>query len=434
MYDIISRFLIGLITSIAGFFVLKNILKSDEKLFTVKNMLLIILLTLPTVLFYKSEYNITISIITFFCTIGIYKLIFKLSIVQSVISVGILMIIITFSDVIVSLTFSFFITVEQMRSNFLLMMITNILVGSISVVISNIAIMKDKLNKFLTQIDAKRKVSTSIFLILLIIVISTLFYNLSLTFSSKENMINNVLIMTVFLILVWFYIQEQNNFNKLNHEYDALFQYVQNFEDWVEKEQLNRHELKNSLGAIRNTTKDQQVIQRINEILEDNISIEESWIEQLKYLPKGTLKGLLYYKMAVAQRNQVLITTEVSPNATKYFDKLGHDDWKDLGQLLGVYLDNAMEASKSTEKKKVCIEIYPIMEKIQFVISNTFNDSVSIAQINKKGYTTKGSGHGNGLYYAQKIINKNKHFSSKQQLINDYYIQTLMIAPTKNEM
>lgn len=433
MFDIFSRFIIGLIISIAGFIALKQLLKSSEKISSLKNIILILLLTLPTVLFYKSEYNITLSIITFFCTIVIYKLIFKLSITQAATSVGILMIIVTFSDVIVSLVSSFFVTVQDMRNNFFLMVLTNILVGMITIIISKIPSVKDRLYKFINNLDAKKLITSIIFLILLILVICALFYNLSVSFSSKEGMVNNVLIMTILFILAWFYIIEENNLKKLNHEYEILFNYVQNFEDWIEKEQLNRHELKNSLGAIRNMTTNKEIIKKINNILEDSITIEESWVEQLKLLPKGALKGLIYYKMAIAQKNNIVVTTDVSTKSVKYFSKLSKHDWNILSQLMGIYLDNAVEASALTKKKRICIEIYPNNDNLHIVISNTVNQKINIDNINKKGYTTKGVGHGNGLHYAKKILLKTKGFTGKQQVINDYYIQSIIISTRKKE-
>ena len=46
---------------------------------------------------------------------------------------------------------------------------------------------------------------------------------------------------------------------------------------------------------------------------------------------------------------------------------------------------------------------------------------------NKKGISTKGEGRGNGLYYASNILSKNKWLESKQEVIDEYYIQTLSI-------
>ena len=73
------------------------------------------------------------------------------------------------------------------------------------------------------------------------------------------------------------------------------------------------------------------------------------------------------------------------------------------------------------------IEIYKLKDKINFVISNTYKGKINLDKVNEKGYTTKGEGHGNGLYYAKKIIDRNPLFTSEQRLMNGFYVQLLYI-------
>ena len=47
---------------------------------------------------------------------------------------------------------------------------------------------------------------------------------------------------------------------------------------------------------------------------------------------------------------------------------------------------------------------------------------------NKKGVSTKGEGHGNGLYYASKLIGQNPWLSQKQEVIDKYYIQQIIVT------
>ena len=47
--------------------------------------------------------------------------------------------------------------------------------------------------------------------------------------------------------------------------------------------------------------------------------------------------------------------------------------------------------------------------------------------MNKKGYTNKGKGHGNGLYFANKIIKKEKAITTEQQFLNNFFIQKIII-------
>ena len=111
--------------------------------------------------------------------------------------------------------------------------------------------------------------------------------------------------MLIFFVLATLFIKSKNSYDKLNSEYESMFNYVQNFEDWIEKEQLNRHEYKNQLAVLRCLTSEKKVKDKIDEILEDSINVEGEVVHQLKTLPKGGIKGLMYYKSAIAQKNKI---------------------------------------------------------------------------------------------------------------------------------
>ena len=427
MLEVVFKFCIGLITSVAGFFVLKNLLKSDEKLLSLRNILLILAMTLPTILFYKSEYYITLSILMYCVTSIIYKIIFRLSFTQSFLATGILMAIIGLSDALTSLIFINITTVEKMRTYWYIMILSNLCVAVIAILFSRIKILSNQIIRLLNRVDTKKYINNIVFLALLIIVISTLFYNVSENFTFSFVYLMNILIMGIFLTLSYIFLREQYNYDKLSHEHDLLFEYVENFEDWIETEQLNRHELKNNLGAIRNITKNKKVIEKINDILNDDMNIEDVWVEELKYVPKGVLKGLLYYKMAIAKKKNVQVISEVSPKSTNYIKKLTKKDLKELTQLIGILFDNSIEAAEESKKKMVCIEIYVIDQQLNIVMSNTYEGEINLEEINKKGKSSKGKGRGNGLYFAKKIVNKSNIFEMEQTIINDYFVEKIVI-------
>ena len=173
--------------------------------------------------------------------------------------------------------------------------------------------------------------------------------------------------------------------------------------------------------------KEKEAIRKIDDMLKINIIVDDQYIQQLKNVPKGGLKGLLYYKVAIAENNHVQMLAEVSPKVTEFIEKLPQKELKQLCILLGIYLDNAIEAASKTTKKLVALEIYELKDKLQFVVSNTYDQEIALDKINDKGYSTKGKNRGNGLYFAKKLIGKNKNMSSENILLNGYYIQKLLI-------
>ena len=107
--------------------------------------------------------------------------------------------------------------------------------------------------------------------------------------------------------------------------------------------------------------------------------------------------------------------------------KLTEKDIRTLCKLIGIYFDNAIEAALETRKKIVTIEIYELKDHVSFVISNTFKQYQNMDRRNEKGVSSKGEGHGNGLYFASKLIRKNSWLSDRQDIVDKYYIQELNI-------
>lgn len=87
-------------------------------------------------------------------------------------------------------------------------------------------------------------------------------------------------------------------------------------------------------------------------------------------------------------------------------------DVYDFCRILGILLDNAIEASSKCEEKLVIININDIkIKKCQILsIENTYtNKDVDVTRLTEKGYTTKQDdkkNHGIGLWQVSKIIKK----------------------------
>ena len=103
-------------------------------------------------------------------------------------------------------------------------------------------------------------------------------------------------------------------------------------------------------------------------------------------------------------------------------------DYKDLCQLFGIYLDNALDAAISSKEKSMAVEIYECHKELNIVISNSFKgDIIDLKKFEQKGYTTKGQGHGKGLVFAKQILEKNTNFTSKNNICNKVYIQRIIV-------
>ena len=100
---------------------------------------------------------------------------------------------------------------------------------------------------------------------------------------------------------------------------------------------------------------------------------------------------------------------------------------KELGKILGVYLDNAIEASVKSEDKKLGFEAYLIDNKVKIIISNTYKGELSKEKIGNEIYSTKGKNRGHGLLLVKEIVSNNKMFNIDTEITDSLYIQSLTI-------
>lgn len=427
MLEVLVRIICASILILSGDYIINKIIDSNEKVGSIKKIILITVLSIILVIIYKAEYMVLSSLIFFLSGVIIFKLVYKISLEESIISFSIFMVIIALADIFSSLIFMSQFSVQEIRTNNIVFIIGNVTVSIIAMLLIRIKLIRESLSKFYHTVLPKKSITNTMFFILLIIGFSCLLYHIAFSNFLNIEYVLNVTASIIFTIVIYMFIESQNKYKKLEEEYDNIFIYVQNFEDWIEKEQLNRHEYKNQLAVLRCLTKEKKVKDKIDEILEDNINIEGQAVTNLKNLPKGGIKGLMYYKAAIAQKRKLHLTTDVSIENNGILAKLSEKDIRVLCKLIGIYFDNAIEAAAESRTKNLSIEVYELKDRVNIVFSNTFKKHKNMKDRNKKGVSSKGEGRGNGLYFASKLIKENSWIESNQEIIDKYYIQTISI-------
>ena len=80
----------------------------------------------------------------------------------------------------------------------------------------------------------------------------------------------------------------------------------------------------------------------------------------------------------------------------------------EFSRMLGILLDNAIEAAEESEEKLIEIEFRSTPIKQLFIIKNTCKDlNISTTKIFEKGYSTKEKNSGIGLWKVHTILSKN---------------------------
>ena len=258
--------------------------------------------------------------------------------------------------------------------------------------------------------EISSNIKIAIFSTLSIICVWIFFY---IGFSNLEN--NNALLisvfgMVVFLAILFSLVKQKIDNNKITEKYDSLIEFMNSYEEKIDE------------------YKNKNIIEYIDSILNEKVQLDKGKYSKLKYLPSNGFKGMFYYKISKAEELGIKISINISAGIKKsVLHNMNAEDYKQLCRIIGVYLDNAIEASAISNEKLLGIEIYLNNNDVEIIISNSYLGEVDINNIYEKGYSTKGKSHGYGLSLVKNILENSDIFSSETTTCNGIYTQKLNI-------
>lgn len=102
----------------------------------------------------------------------------------------------------------------------------------------------------------------------------------------------------------------------------------------------------------------------------------------------------------------------------------------DLLRVLGIYLNNANEAALESEEKRVELSITDNNSTITIVVRNSYHTKPDMQHLSDLNYTTKGNGHGYGLYNANQILANYQTVIAETECKESFFTQTLFFMCT----
>lgn len=308
-------------------------------------------------------------------------------------------------------------------------LVSNVLIYTLCLILYRIPIMKKIFSNIINWYNQNEFKSIIIFLVLCMIILTFFLYNNFIKVLPNQLLwLTNMFCIAVMFFVVNYFKEKANN-NRIVSEYDQLLKYVNKYEKVVEDKSKRQHEYKNQLvlikGMINKTNK--KAIEYIDSLYEeekDDSNLE--MLKKLQYLPSGGLKGLIYYKLEDMKDKKINVFVDISPKVKNVkVNKKLDSNLKDISKVIGVYLDNAIEASVHSKEKYIVLEIYLDKDEWVFSLSNTYKGEIDLNRIDKEGYTTKGSGKGYGLSLVKDIIEHNSDLRQERELRGIYYTQKL---------
>jgi len=158
--------------------------------------------------------------------------------------------------------------------------------------------------------------------------------------------------------------------------------------------------------------------------LSKEITKNTAHINQLMNIKTTELKSIISSKLLYAIELNINVNIEVTDEIVSL-----PIDTLDLCRVIGIFLDNAIEATLETDQPSIRFALINLETEYIFVISNTFLEKgIPYAALAKPNVSTKGANRGIGLYNAHEIISRYNHAFLDTEIQDKIFVQRLQLS------
>ncbi|WP_145368954.1 quorum-sensing sensor histidine kinase AgrC [Staphylococcus epidermidis] len=263
------------------------------------------------------------------------------------------------------------------------------------------------------------------------------FYIISQTNLQESNSLNfyaiifvsiTVLLSLVILLLSAFALREMKYKRKLQ-EIEAYYEYTLRIESINNEMRKFRHDYVNILTTLSDYIREDDM-PGLRKYFDEHIvpmkdklktrSIKMNGIEKLKV---REIKGHITTKIIQAQEKRIPISIEVPDE----IDRISMNT-VELSRIIGIIVDNAIEASENLEEPLINIAFIDNDESVTFIVMNKCSDDIpKIHELFEQGFSTKGDNRGLGLSTLKELTDSNENVLLDTVIENGYFVQKVEI-------
>ena len=271
--------------------------------------------------------------------------------------------------------------------------------------------------------------------VILIIILSVLLFSISVyicLFNYNIGIILSTLfiMITIYTIIVVRTINEFYQKNRIQSEYDILLKNLNEYENLLDLQRVTNHENKNQLLVIKGMIDkgESNTSEYINSIIDTQYKDNDAIIYKTNRIPSGGLRGLIYYKILTMKEKKINSNLDVDRSLNELdFDNIPIKTNQELCKIVGVFLDNAIQAVSELKKKEIDIYLKYENDELYIKVSNNYSGIIELDKIDNSGYTTKGKGHGYGLSLVKGIIRENDCFKNDREIHGKMFSQIIRL-------
>ena len=433
--NILLTVLIVISQTLTEYFVIEKITYENKKYSNYNKIICFIIFLIHMILsnyIVPNHLRLIFSIIVY---VFVISFVLKFKIMYAIVNSFISMAFISITEIIIIfILFIIGLSQQEFLNNMYLEFILNFLISFISIVLINIPPLLKVILKTKNKIIKRKNLLKSC--IVIIVIIYLIIAKNALYATTKLDMFINlsILFITVGLFIIIFVSDNKNNLlEEINKQ---MITHVTKYEKIVTEQGKANHEFKNQLMVIRGyalANNNDKLVEYINNTIKESTNTHSSYfISQLNKFPDGGIKGLLYYKLSIMDDKNIKCQIDVEHGVKTKLKNLKLTMYNNITKILGVLLDNAIDASVKSKNKEIIILVTKQKDIVSFSISNTYKGIINKNKIGT-GYTSKGFNHGYGLRLVNDIIRENYRLKIKNSISDTYYSTTLIIEIKNNK-
>ncbi|PNZ68759.1 ATP-binding protein [Staphylococcus auricularis] len=225
-------------------------------------------------------------------------------------------------------------------------------------------------------------------------------------------------------------IQYKNNMEEI----ESYYKYTLQIENINHEMRKFRHDYVNILTTLSEFIRDddmpglREYFNKEIMPIQDSLQTKSIKINGIDNLKVREIKGLVTTKILQAQEKNIRISIEVP-------EHIDHIDMNtiSLSRIIGIIIDNAIEASEKVEDDpNIIIAFIKAEASIYFVVMNKCApDTPQVHHLFKERYSTKGENRGLGLATLKEITDTTSNVLLDTVIDNVYFVQKVEILDTE---
>ena len=390
-----------------------------------KTILVILILICFSLFNFKNEYELIKPLLLILVSVFCCKFLLNESFKNSIIVIFCQYLIVIILEAVLVFFALFFLDNDVILNNTIVSGIVDIIMGILMIIIVNTKLFKRFYSFIIRHVSNLKNYEIMIFLLMVIICSITVF---ALTYFNNNifiAIIINIIITIIYAAIVLVIIRIKNNYISVTKKYNTSLDNLQAQESIIDEYRIMNHENRNNLNTIKSITKEKKVISYINSLIKQSDELKSKIITDMLKIPEGGIRGLIYSKILTMQNNKIQYYLNIDKNISpKILSDIDDYDIVDICQILGVFIDNAIDELKVISEKKLTISFYLYNKKLFISIVNSLGET---SKNNLSLKSTKGNGRGYGLKLVKKIIEKNPHLENEREFGKDFFNQKLIV-------